>query len=130
MNFDDVFLGVEPISFDQRIEFGQQRPTILFIYRTAVVADGQKRKFRQNPQNSGDFIREGLWAKSRHPNYFGEITLWIGVAVTALPMLNGWQHVVLISPVFVFLLLSKIKSSFLSANLILAFKTPLPEVKV
>lgn len=73
-----------------------------------VIADDQKRKFRQNPKNTGDFIRQGLWAKSRHPNYFGEITLWLGLSITALPMLNGWQYLVLISPLFVFLLLTKV----------------------
>jgi len=49
-----------------------------------------------------------LWAWSRHPNYFGEIVLWCGVAVIALPALAGWQYLTLISPVFVFLLLTRI----------------------
>ena len=42
------------------------------------------------------------------PNYFGEILLWTGIAVAALPALEGWQHVTLISPVFVYLLLTRI----------------------
>ena len=45
---------------------------------------------------------------SRHPNYFGEIVLWIGVAVIVLPVLRGWQWFTLISPVFVFLLLTRV----------------------
>ena len=45
--------------------------------------------------------RAGLWSWSRHPNYFGEILLWVGVAIVALPVLRGWQWVTLISPVFV-----------------------------
>ena len=49
-----------------------------------------------------------MWAKSRHPNYFGEIVLWIGVAIIALPILRGWQWVTLISPVFVTLLLTRV----------------------
>lgn len=73
-----------------------------------VIADAQKRAFRKNPGNAGRFINVGLWSWSRHPNYFGEITLWIGMALLALPILSGWQHVVLISPVFVYLLLTKI----------------------
>ncbi len=73
-----------------------------------IVADHQKSDFRKDPGNKDKFIRHGLWAWSRHPNYFGEILLWVGIAVAALPMLEGWQFVTLISPVFVVVLLTKI----------------------
>jgi len=73
-----------------------------------VAADTQKSKFKADPANDGKFISSGIWAWSRHPNYFGEIVLWIGVAVIALPVLQGWAWVTLISPVFVTLLLTKI----------------------
>jgi steroid 5-alpha reductase family enzyme len=73
-----------------------------------AVADAQKSRFRADPANTGTFIRTGLWAWSRHPNYFGEIVLWIGVALIAVPVLHGWQWVTLISPVFVFLLLTRV----------------------
>ena len=72
------------------------------------TADAQKSRFRADPANQGRFIRSGLWSWSRHPNYFGEILLWIGVAIVALPVLRGWQWVTLISPVFVFLLLTRV----------------------
>ena len=64
-----------------------------------IVADQQKSAFKKDPANEGRFIRSGLWAWSRHPNYFGEITLWIGIAIMALPVLSGWRWVTLISPV-------------------------------
>ena len=73
-----------------------------------ATADAQKSRFRTNPANKGRFITTGLWAWSRHPNYFGEIVLWIGVALIALPVLRGWQWVTLISPVFVALLITRI----------------------
>jgi steroid 5-alpha reductase family enzyme len=73
-----------------------------------VVADRQKSLFRRNPDNKEKFITEGLWSVSRHPNYFGEIVLWIGITVVAVPTLVGWQYVTLISPIFVALLLIKI----------------------
>lgn len=73
-----------------------------------AVADSQKSRFRENPENRGKFIKTGLWARSRHPNYFGEIVLWIGIAVIAVPVLRGWQWITLISPVFVTLLLTRI----------------------
>ena len=73
-----------------------------------VVADRQKIKFRRLPENADHFITSGLWAYSRHPNYFGEILLWLGITVIALPTLVGWQYVTLISPIFVALLLIKV----------------------
>jgi len=73
-----------------------------------AVADAQKHRFNQDPANEGEFIRSGVWAWSRHPNYFGEIVLWIGVTIIAMPVLAGWQWVAMISPVFVWLLLTKI----------------------
>jgi steroid 5-alpha reductase family enzyme len=80
----------------------------VFGFAIEVVADAQKSRFRADPENKGKFIHTGLWAWSRHPNYFGEIVLWIGVAIIALPVLRGWQWVTLISPVFVALLLTRI----------------------
>ena len=73
-----------------------------------VIADAQKSRFSANPGNKGKFINTGLWSISRHPNYFGEILLWIGVAVIAMPVLQGWQWIALISPVFVTLLLTRV----------------------
>jgi len=73
-----------------------------------VTADWQKSRFRGDPDNQGRFISSGLWSWSRHPNYFGEIVLWIGVLIIAAPVLQGWQWVGVVSPLFVTLLLTKI----------------------
>jgi steroid 5-alpha reductase family enzyme len=73
-----------------------------------ISADRQKSRFNADPANKGKFIATGLWARSRHPNYFGEILLWAGVAIIALPVLRGWQWVGLISPFFVTLLLTRV----------------------
>ena len=73
-----------------------------------VIADGQKRAFRKDPANDGQFITTGLWAWSRHPNYFGEIVLWFGMAIAAIPVLTGGLWTTLISPFFVLLLLTKV----------------------
>lgn len=77
----------------------------LLGYTFEVVADLQKYQFKSDPENAGKFIQSGLWSISRHPNYFGEITLWVGVAVIALPGLSGWQYFTLSSPFFIYCLL-------------------------
>jgi steroid 5-alpha reductase family enzyme len=73
-----------------------------------VIADRQKSQFREDPANAGRFINTGLWARSRHPNYFGEILLWAGIAVMAIPYLSGTQWVAMLSPLFVYALLTRI----------------------
>nr|WP_237462901.1 DUF1295 domain-containing protein [Leucobacter chromiireducens] len=73
-----------------------------------VIADLQKSAFKADPRNAGKFIRSGLWSTSRHPNYFGEILLWIGVFLVAAPVLSGWQWIALLSPILVAVLLTRV----------------------
>jgi len=73
-----------------------------------IVADRQKSAFKADPNNAGTFITTGIWAWSRHPNYFGEIVLWTGIAIIAVPVLQGWQWATLISPIFVTFLLTRV----------------------
>lgn len=80
----------------------------VFGFAFEVIADSQKSRFSADPANKGKFIQMGLWSRSRHPNYFGEIVLWIGVAIIAIPVLQGWQWVAMISPLFVTLLLTRV----------------------
>jgi steroid 5-alpha reductase family enzyme len=79
-----------------------------FGFGFEVISDSQKSKFKDDPANKGKFINTGLWSWSRHPNYFGEIVLWIGVAIVALPILQGWQWITMISPFFITLLLTRV----------------------
>ncbi len=83
---------------------------VLWIIGLAVesVADAQKYAFKFSPDSTGRFISHGLWAWSRHPNYFGEIVLWFGIAIMSFPVLAGYQYITLISPLFVWFLLTKI----------------------
>ena len=73
-----------------------------------VIADNQKNSFRRDINNKDLFIQTGLWSMCRHPNYFGEILLWIGIFFLALPYLNGWKMLSIISPIFVYFLLTRV----------------------
>jgi len=73
-----------------------------------VIADRQKAAFNRLPENKGKWIDEGLWSKAQHPNYFGEILLWFGMAILGVSALQGTEYVALISPLFVVWLLLKI----------------------
>jgi steroid 5-alpha reductase family enzyme len=79
----------------------------LFIlgFAIEVMADMEKSAFKANQENKDKFITTGLWARSRHPNYFGEIVLWTGIAVMSFSSLEGLQYLTLISPIFTYLLL-------------------------
>lgn len=73
-----------------------------------LISDEQKRRFKMNPENNKNFISTGLWSYSRHPNYFGEILLWVGIATMSVPTLEGIQFLSLISPIFIYFLLTRI----------------------
>ena len=73
-----------------------------------VVADRQKSAFNANPANEGKWIDEGLWSLSRHPNYLGEIMLWSGIALFGVPCFSGMEGLAWVSPIFVYILLTKV----------------------
>jgi len=73
-----------------------------------VVADYQKTIWKMNEKKHGRFINVGLWSISRHPNYFGEIIIWVGVFIIASGGFckeSPGQWVSGFSPVFISLLL-------------------------
>tara|TARA_A200000113_G_C8788785_1_gene330173 strand:+ start:5 stop:847 length:843 start_codon:yes stop_codon:yes gene_type:complete len=73
-----------------------------------IIADSQKTKFRAMDDNKDKFISIGLWKYSRHPNYLGEIILWLGISLISFSSLEGLQYITLISPIFTYLLLVKV----------------------
>lgn len=80
---------------------------IIFIigFTIEIIADSQKTKFRAKNDNKDKFISIGLWKYSRHPNYLGEIILWLGISFISFSSLEGLQYITLISPIFTYLLL-------------------------
>lgn len=104
-----IAMGVNP---DQQKPFGVLGIVGIVVWVAGfafeVTADAQKNAFKADAANQGRFIRTGVWALSRHPNYFGEIMLWIGVIFVAAPVLVGWQWIGLLSPILVTLLLTRV----------------------
>ena len=84
--------------------------TIIWIigFLFEIISDYQKIKFKNNTLNKNKFIDSGLWSISRHPNYFGEIILWIGIYIITLPSTSGLEYLGIISPLFVIILLNKV----------------------
>ena len=80
---------------------------ILFLigFSIEVIADHQKTLFRAIKENKDKFISTGLWSKSQHPNYFGEILLWTSIAIMSFSSLSGTQYLTMISPIFTYVLL-------------------------
>lgn len=80
----------------------------LLGFSIEVVADNQKTVFNTEPNNQGKWIDSGLWSYSRHPNYLGEILLWTGIACFGISCFTGLERIAWISPIFIYLLLTKL----------------------
>ncbi len=71
-----------------------------------VVGDRQLANFTKNPENKGKLLQSGLWAYTRHPNYFGEVTLWWGIFLMALAVPNG--YIAIMGPLTITFLILKV----------------------
>jgi steroid 5-alpha reductase family enzyme len=71
-----------------------------------AMGDAQLARFIKNPANKGKLMQGGLWAYSRHPNYFGEVTQWWGLWLVALSVPNGWFSI--IGPITITFLILKV----------------------
>ena len=100
------------ITSDLTLPFGEIAYIGLLLwiigFSIEIIADKQKTLFRSKIENKDLFISHGLWKWSRHPNYLGEIILWFGIALIAYPVLSDWQLMTLISPIFVYILLTRV----------------------
>lgn len=70
-----------------------------------AIGDWQLARFKINPANQGRVMDRGLWAWTRHPNYFGECLLWWGFFIVALSTPSSWWTV--LSPIIISLVLLK-----------------------
>lgn len=71
-----------------------------------AVGDAQLARFIKNPDNKGKLMQSGLWAYTRHPNYFGEVTQWWGIWLIALSVSGGWLGI--IGPITITILILKV----------------------
>jgi steroid 5-alpha reductase family enzyme len=78
----------------------------LFGFGYEAIGDWQLLRFKQNPDNRGKIMSTGLWSTTRHPNYFGEATLWWGVFLIGLGTPYGWLAI--ISPLLINFLLLRV----------------------
>ncbi len=72
-------------------------------YFFEVVGDAQLAAFIRNPSNKGKLMTQGLWKFTRHPNYFGEATMWWGIFLIGTTVADGWLGI--ISPITITFLL-------------------------
>lgn len=81
--------------------------TLIFLtgFITEVLADFQLKKFKSNPINKNKILNTGVWNYTRHPNYFGEATLWIGIGIIGLSPLTLISLIGIISPIIITFLL-------------------------
>ena len=71
-----------------------------------VIGDAQLARFIKNPANKGKLMQQGLWAYTRHPNYFGEVALWWGIWLLSLSVPGSWFAI--IGPVTITLLILQV----------------------
>lgn len=74
-----------------------------FIFE--VLADHSLQRFKKDPNNKGKIMQKNVWKYSRHPNYFGEVTLWWGIGIASLATMNPLIFIGLVSPIIVTCLL-------------------------
>lgn len=78
----------------------------LFGFYFETMGDAQLAQFIKNPLNKGKIMQSGLWAYTRHPNYFGEVTQWWGIWLIALAVSGGWIGI--IGPIIITFLILKV----------------------
>jgi steroid 5-alpha reductase family enzyme len=88
-----VFVNASPAApFNALDALGVLVFLVGFVFEAA--GDLQLARFLRDPANRGKLMTEGLWRYSRHPNYFGEVTLWWGIWLIAAAIPGGWKTVI------------------------------------
>jgi steroid 5-alpha reductase family enzyme len=96
-----IILQYYKATFSPIIMIGLIVWVIGFLFES--IGDRQLKQHLANPKNKGKLMTTGLWRYTRHPNYFGEATMWWGIWVMTLAT-PGWA-IALISPLLITYLL-------------------------
>ena len=83
-----------------------------------MLGDLQLRVFKANPENNGKILDQGLWAWTRHPNYFGDSTVWFGLYFIALGTPLGIYS--LFGPLVLYYFLTRMTGKDLTERVMLA----------
>jgi steroid 5-alpha reductase family enzyme len=86
----------------------------IFGFTFESIADAQLKKFIKNPKNKGKIMQSGLWAYSRHPNYFGEVSMWWGIWLLNLNFAQNWWTI--IGPITITYLITQVSGIPLLEN--------------
>lgn len=93
----------------QRYELGVQDILAILIWIIALsgesLADAQMKRFKGDPKNHGKICDTGLWAWSRHPNYFFEWTVWFAYPMMAISTDDPTSWLSLLAPAVMFIVL-------------------------
>ncbi|MFN7544169.1 MAG: DUF1295 domain-containing protein [Acidobacteriota bacterium] len=86
------------LSSAPELHFTEQGAAVLWVFATSgvAIADIELNRFRSKPENAGQVCREGLWAWSRHPNYFFEWLIWVSYGIYA--MTANWGFLGFLAP--------------------------------
>lgn len=111
-----IFIIFLPVLFTL-VNQSSQEPSLGFYIAAVIslvgllveaIADQQKSRFKADPGNSGKPMMNGLFKWVRFPNYLGEIIFWSGIYACSFEFLDGWEHISIISPLWIILLLLKV----------------------
>jgi len=100
--------GLLSLGAEMRISPAMLVPGAVIFFAGLVletVADAQKFAFKSKPESKGEFMSTGVWSYSRHPNYFGEMLVWWGIALPGAFAFRGVEFLYFAGPVFITLLL-------------------------
>lgn len=97
-------LSLAPRALTFGVAFGALVFIFGFIFE--AVGDEQLRRFMKNPSNKGRIMDQGLWAWSRHPNYFGEVVQWWGLWLMCVSSVEDWWTI--LSPLTITFLILKV----------------------
>ncbi len=102
--FPIIFLGFTDSQINIYTIIGLAVWVIGFLFES--IGDSELDRFKKDPKNHGKILMSGLWKYSRHPNYFGELTMWWGIFI--IVMGAGVPLISILGPIMITFLITKV----------------------